>query len=130
MTEADPDGPGPLASPVTTFAYDGLGNLLAATDALGSDELPVRRHGPPACRDDPLGGVASWTYDAEGNVLSMVDELSRTIQSRYDVRDRLVEFAERSVAVTRLEYDVDDNLISLPTPSAIGRSTRTTAATG
>jgi YD repeat-containing protein/autotransporter-associated beta strand protein len=35
QTQADPDGAGPLARPITTFSYDADGNLLAVTDPRG-----------------------------------------------------------------------------------------------
>jgi RHS repeat-associated protein len=35
QTQADPDGPGPAARPVTSFAYDKEGNLTATTDPRG-----------------------------------------------------------------------------------------------
>jgi len=33
VTEADPDGAGPLAAPVTRFTYDARGNLISSVDA-------------------------------------------------------------------------------------------------
>src|SRR6516162_5565662 len=33
-TGPDPDGPGPLAAPVTTYAYDPAGNLIRMVDPL------------------------------------------------------------------------------------------------
>jgi len=45
-TQADPDGSGPLARPVTVFSYDLDGNLLAVTD--------------------PRGFTTSFTYDSLG----------------------------------------------------------------
>ena len=38
VTKPDPDGSGPLAAPVTTFAYDLVGNLTSTIDARGNTE--------------------------------------------------------------------------------------------
>ena len=41
MTEPDPDGTGPLASPVTQYAYNAASKLTGVTDPLGK----VTSHG-------------------------------------------------------------------------------------
>ncbi|NBT35423.1 MAG: RHS repeat protein [Betaproteobacteria bacterium] len=51
VTEADPDGSGPLVSPVTSYSYNGSGLLTKVTD--------------------PLGGQSQVTYDFTGRVNSI-----------------------------------------------------------
>jgi hypothetical protein len=41
VTQPDPDDWGPLAAPVTQFAYDKVGNLRFVTDPLGNDGVRV-----------------------------------------------------------------------------------------
>jgi YD repeat-containing protein len=82
VTAPDPDGGGPLAAPVTSYSYDGNGNVLTRTDAnnhqttYAYDGLSrlVSETGP-----DPDGGgpqaapVGTYGYDANGNRTSMTD---------------------------------------------------------
>lgn len=89
----DPDGAGPLSAPVSAWGYDSRGNLEFETrffvgqggvlagdpnrssqfsyDALGRK---IREIQPDPDGSGPLTRpVTSWTYDADGNLLSLTD---------------------------------------------------------
>ncbi len=53
MTEPDPDGAGPLASPVSTTTYDALGRMASTTD--------------------PNGNVTTYQYDDLGRLVKETD---------------------------------------------------------
>lgn len=93
LTEADPDGAGSLTSPVTTFGYSSLGNLVYTknpdattttatyhstlnrvtkyTDELGEDiDYTYQTDGDLATMTDQGGNVWTYTYDSHGNRLT------------------------------------------------------------
>ena len=77
QTQADPDGAGPLARPVTSFAYDRDGNLVSVTDprgftaSYGYDQLGRRisSTGPDPDGTGPLAAATTlYVYDRAGNL--------------------------------------------------------------
>lgn len=126
--EPDPDGDGgPLSSPVTTMDYDERGNISAITDARNSqtrfeyDELDravTRIDADPDGIDGPLASpITRFDYDANGNLVSVVDPLGTETSNEFDARNRLVSFTDADGGVTDLRYDNSDNPISLTDPA-------------
>ncbi len=118
ITEADPDGTGPLTAPLTTFSYDARGNLIETSDAAGSttinqyealDRLVLSR--------DELDHETRLSYDHNGNIVTAVDPNGNTSRYRYDARDRRVETLDPDGGATTFQYDADNNLISLTDPN-------------
>ena len=92
ITEADPDGAGPLNSPTTTFAYDAQGNLVATTDALQNQQsFQYDALHRVTQATDQRGQSVVYQYDDSGNVISVTDRLERQTQFVYDDRNRVVE---------------------------------------
>lgn len=113
-TRPDPDGPGPLTSPVTTFAYDAHGNLLSTTDPRGNvtrQEFDDRDQRVRVV--DAAGGATTYRYDPNGNRIAEVDPLGRETRFRYDGRNRLVETIDAAGGRTQQRYDRDGNLVSV-----------------
>jgi large repetitive protein len=69
ITEADPDGSGPLTSPITTFTYDAGGNLLGTID--------------------PLGRTSRREYDVMNRLVKSIDALNQTATYSYPTFRRL-----------------------------------------
>ena len=117
ITEADPDGTGPLTSPVTTLEYDAAGNLISTTDPLDNvteneyDELNRLSQ-----TTDALGNETQFDYDGNSNLTSIIDPLDNETENRYDARDRLIETIDPDGGSTKFGYDLDDNLISVIDP--------------
>jgi RHS repeat-associated protein len=114
IIEPDPDGAGPLSSPVTQFTYDLAGNNLTVTDAnqrvtrLVYDALDrVRTYA------DPGNNTTTYTYDAAGNLTRLTDPLNHVNESHYDERGRLRQSTDAAGKVTQYEYDGSDNLTSI-----------------
>ncbi len=114
VTEADPDGSGPLVSPATRLEYDAVGNLVALTDQRSNrTEFEYDQLNRLIRVVDSKGQVSNWTYDRVGNLLSSRDPLSQITRFVYDARNRLVEKIEPDGTRARFEYDLDDNLIAI-----------------
>ena len=117
ITEADPDGDGPLTAPVTLFTYDGAGNLLTSTDAVGKvTENKYDVLDRLVQTIDSLSQVTSFSYDSLGNLVSIVDPLGNKTTNIYDPRDRLIETLDPGGGSTKFGYDLDDNLKSVVDP--------------
>ncbi|MCA9200580.1 MAG: hypothetical protein KDA87_23735, partial [Planctomycetales bacterium] len=117
ITEPDPDGAGPLASPVTRFEYDARGNLTATTDSRGNVTRSVY---DPLDRViasmDAKGQVTSLEYDRNGNVTAVADPLGHRTQQLYDSRNRIVTSIAADGGETTYRYDEVDRLVSLTDP--------------
>jgi RHS repeat-associated protein len=117
ITEADPDGNGPLTSPVTTYTYDAAGNLIKTTDPLNQNtqnQYDVMNRLIKTI--DSLNQITTFSYDQAGNLSSVIDQLGHITQNRYDTRNRLVETVDPENGITKLTYDLDDNLTSVTDP--------------
>ncbi|QDS86922.1 Putative deoxyribonuclease RhsC [Rosistilla ulvae] len=123
VIEADPDGAGPLESPVTSFVYDAAGNPVETTDAAGSVTTVVfdSMDRPTVVRDD-LGNESTTRYDRFGNIASVTDPNGNTTHFVYDARHRRVATIDPDGGETRFEYDGDNHLIALTDP--VGNTTR------
>jgi RHS repeat-associated protein len=117
VIEADPDGSGPLQSPVTTNVYDANGNLLSVTDARNfTTQYEYDTQDRLVKKFDPLSGSTQLTYDTFGNVIASTDELGHTTQFKYDSRNRRVEMIDAEGGRTWYRYDADNNLVSITDP--------------
>jgi RHS repeat-associated protein len=117
LVDPDPNGAGPLASPITAFAYDTRGNLIETTDAGGSTFQ--RQYDPldrPVLSLDHLGNKTRLAYDLSGNLVSATDPNNHTTRYRYDARNRLTHLTDPDGGVTTFRYDLDDNLLALTDP--------------
>lgn len=130
-TEPDPDGIGPLAAPVTTYAYDVAGNRTSMTDPLGRLTTYVydaRNRLVRSVSPDPDGAgslaasVQTWTYDRAGDLIESTDALGDVVRRRYDLRHRLVETIDPDGGRSTTRYDLDGNPIVLIDP--LGNVTR------
>jgi YD repeat-containing protein len=109
--QADPDGTGPLTSPITTYTYDAKGQQIAVNDANNHttrSEYDVR--GRLVKTIDALGGITLNRYDTAGNLIATVDPLGRETRYRYDARNRLVATLYPDEATEKSGYDTDNNL--------------------
>ncbi|HBE68654.1 MAG TPA: hypothetical protein DDW52_10955 [Planctomycetaceae bacterium] len=117
VIEADPDGPGTLSSPVSTFEYDPAGNLVRSTDAQGSIvETTYDPMDRVLSMTDEQGNVSRYEYDRNGNVLRSIDPLGHATDSLFDARDRTFESIDPDGGKTRFSYDLNNNLTSLTDP--------------
>jgi RHS repeat-associated protein len=122
ITEADPDGSGPLTSPISQFVFDLRGNLTQTIDPANNattNEYDARDRLIRTIDADDQ--ATTFAYDRAGNLLSIVDPLGNETRNRYDVRNRLTETIDAEGGRTRFAYDSDNNLILVVDP--VGNST-------
>ncbi|MFO0871611.1 MAG: pre-peptidase C-terminal domain-containing protein [Pirellulales bacterium] len=123
MQEADPDGAGPLAAPVTTWTYDARGHTVGSTDAGGRTATAEYDELDRVVRQiDSANQATRYQYDVGGALTAIIDPLGLRTTLVYDTRQRLREVREPNGAVTRYRYDADNHRIELV--DAAGNRTR------
>ncbi|MBW3540935.1 MAG: hypothetical protein KY476_11745 [Planctomycetes bacterium] len=121
LTRPDPDGAGPLTSPVITYAYDTLGRVTSVTDALSNNTSYAYDQADRITSvTDALGGVTSWTYNGFGQVTSVTDALANTTNSTYDPLGRLSTVTDALGGVASYGWDAAGNQTSLTLPDPDG----------
>jgi RHS repeat-associated protein len=123
VTEPDPDGAGPLASPITTYGYDAAGNQTTVTDALTHTTTSTYdADNRLASTTTPLGEKTTYTYDANGNLATAVDPRGNvtganpsdyTTSYSYDAAGRLVSKTDPLEHQTSYAYDAVGNRTSV-----------------
>jgi RHS repeat-associated protein len=115
-----------------TFTYDGFGNIIGSTSAVGTssssiydavsrltqdqDELGRKKLLSYDALDrvitltDPKGGKQQYTYDAVGNMLSFTDEAGNVTTYAFDQMERLTKRTSPTGASDSYGYDADSNL--------------------
>lgn len=117
IIEADPDGNGPLTSPITTYSYDADGNLISTTDAVGNvNQNTYDKLNRLIENIDTLNQKTSYSYDSLGNLLSVVDPLGNETENKYDARNRVIETIAPDLGSTKFTYDLSNNLASVTDP--------------
>ena len=96
----DPDGPLlPDATPITTHAYDIMGNQISVTDALGNQtdfefdnlyRITAMIQTDPDTAGPQTRPTLRYTYDAASQLVSSSDPLSRVSSYEYDDLGRVV----------------------------------------
>ncbi|HEX6288082.1 MAG TPA: hypothetical protein VFZ66_02780 [Herpetosiphonaceae bacterium] len=61
---------------------------------------------------DALGNPSTYTYDPNGNLLSLTDARGNTTRSTYDAMDRIATRTDPLGRVQRFRYDPNGNLLS------------------
>jgi len=116
-TLPDPDGTGPLTSPVWSFTYDNNGDKLTQTD--------------------PLGRVTSWAYDNMGRVSTVTlpdpdgaGPLTSPVTTyAYDNLGRKISVTDATGGVTQYAYNSNNWLTSVTAPDPDGAGPLTSPVT-
>lgn len=108
---------------MTTHTYDQRGNRTSTTDALGNvTNVEYDILNRPTAAVDPLGGRAATTFDANGNVLTATNPNGQATTSMYDYADRQLTVTDALGGVTKNEYSQSNKLIASIDPR--GNTTR------
>lgn len=114
LTQPDPDGGGPLASPITTFTYDAAGNLRTVTDPLGrTTSSTYDSLNRLSSETDSGQNTTKYAYDQAGNITSVTDQLGNVTRMQYDDRNRVTTTTDAAGFATRFKYDADNNMTSV-----------------
>lgn len=102
------------ASPVTTKAYDAVGNVTDVWDARGVQSRMEYDAANRVIRSYSAYGTGSQistqtTYDANGNPLTVTDPRGKITTNTYDAANQLVSTTNAEGIVTKFEYDTAGN---------------------
>ena len=113
MTAADPDGSGPLSSPVTSYEYDKNGNQVLMVDPLGR-RTEYRYDGRNRLSEtvNPDGTVEKMRYDSDNNQTANIDAKGNRTNKVYDARGRLIREVDANGKITRFEYDATNQMVA------------------
>ncbi len=103
---------------VTSFTYDGLGNVLTRTDPLGFvTSFTYDQLGHVLTKTLPIDAsttaVWTYTYDAFGNVLTVLDPRSNTSYSFYDLLNRQTLNVDNEKYATATTYTIGNEISSV-----------------
>jgi RHS repeat-associated protein len=97
VTQPDPDGGGPLTSPITQYSYDENNNVVSVTNARNNittysydpfNELQqIKQASPDGVAASPL---TTFSYDATGNLTTVADPNNHVTTYNYDNLNRVV----------------------------------------
>ncbi|MGB3654038.1 MAG: FG-GAP-like repeat-containing protein [Rivularia sp. (in: cyanobacteria)] len=111
---ADPDGSGPLTSPITTYKYDKAGNLTSVIDPLEREtkyRYDARNRQIETIYAD--GRIEKQRYDFDDNQIGNIDSNGNQINKVYDARGRVIRSTDSLGNITRFEYDTANQLIAI-----------------
>jgi RHS repeat-associated protein len=101
-----------------SFSYDGFGNLLSQTDALGN--TTAFTYDPTFNKvtsiKDPLGDTTLFTYDFGGNLQTQKDPNGNLTTYQYDQFGELKQATDPTNQTTFFSYDTFGNRISIKDP--------------
>jgi len=121
----DPDGAGPLTSPITTFQYDAAGNQTAIIDPRNNlTAFTYDVFNKIITTTNALGEQQQALYDVAGQLVATANALGHATYTRYDERGRIQSLrladpdgsGSQVAAVTKFEYDVAGNLVKQTDP--------------
>ncbi len=94
----------------TSYTYDGNGNRLTETDAVGTVAYTYNEFAEVLTRTDQLNGVTANTYDGQGNLLTTTDALNNTATLAYNAHGQVLNTTDARGKVTSFTYDTSGNL--------------------
>ena len=109
---------GPASQGPMTYTYDGNGNMLTSTDALGN--TTTFTYDPTFNQitsiTDPLGNEATLTYDSNGNLITTTDQNGNVNSFTYDPTGLLLTSTDPLGNTTTIAYDTSGDPISVTDP--------------
>lgn len=105
---------------ITTYTYDGKGNLLSLTDANGnSTTYSYDALDRLVRQEDAAAQVTAYTYDALGQVVRAVNPRGYAQSFTYDRANRLQTMTDAASSTWSYAYDHNGNLVSERDPHGV-----------
>jgi RHS repeat-associated protein len=110
---------GPCGCTEASREFDDRGNVIASTDELGHT---IRTEYEPVFNQvtrviDELGHVTVYSYDSNGNMLSMTNAMGQTTRYSYDQFGQLESVTDPLAHITRIEHDAYGNMSAVVDPA-------------
>jgi RHS repeat-associated protein len=130
------------ANPIT-YTYDGEAEVTTSDASGDSTTTWYNDLGKPGRMEDPLGGIATFSYDTNGNLTSATDAagntyqyvydtngnvtqtinpLGQTVQMTYGPLDELTSMTDAAGNTTQYSYNTAGNLLSIAYPDGTKQS--------
>jgi len=103
-----------LGNPTTTVSFDHLGNIALYRNAL-YDALGRKIQDSNSTNTKN----STFTYDNNGNVLTVTDPLGHVTHKAYDALNRLTSVTDAASGVTSYAYDGQDNVTQVTAPNGV-----------
>ena len=136
VTLPDPDGTGSLTSGTIAYDYDARGNLTSLTDPLNhttvyayndlNQRTSITTPDPDGTNSAYTAATTAYTYDQNGNLLTVTDPLGNVTEYTYDALNRQLSVttpdpdgtnSAYTAAVTAYAYDLNGNVLSVTDPA-------------
>ncbi len=90
---------------VTSFSYDGFGNLLRRVSSIGAEtRISYSATNNPLRIVDPLEHETIYAYDSQDNVISITDANGQTTRFSYDQNGQITTIADSNNRSTTFQY--------------------------
>jgi RHS repeat-associated protein len=108
----------------STFSYDALGRILAATNPLGAvTRTQYDMSGRPTTVTDALGATTTNGYDVAGQLVAITTAQGQGTTMTYDGAGRILTMTDAASGVTSWKYDALGRAVAVTDP--LGRTTHT-----
>lgn len=99
---------------ITSYTYDGKGNMLSVTDAIGiTKQFTWNEKNKQNTLTNGEGETTSYDYDAKGNLTTIFQPNGNTINYFYDQLDRVVQISDNMGVIAKYTYDNNGNLLTI-----------------
>jgi RHS repeat-associated protein len=101
----------------TSYGYDPFGEKVSSTDPLGNVMQYSYSNGFVSSVTDPLGRVSSYVSDGIGRRIALTTPLGQTTQYQYDPLNKLASTTDAAGNRISDAYDLNENLLSVTDPA-------------
>ena len=101
---------------ITSFTYEGSGNLDVINAPIGSTSFDYNNYGQVDKISNPEGLITNINYDNYGNVKKVIGPEGITNEATYDILGRVLTSKNPNSQITAYDYDDRDFLVKITDP--------------